>query len=167
MVWIYSSSIRYLLLAIAFLLSTNPPALSHTRTMDQDYFDELFAEANDEAVVDEKAPLSVEPAKEEEDVDPLERSRRARKIVNEIFEGDDDKDKDEDEEVDEEYTNDSLPNEQLPKNRPKLIPTGSQSDDKILEARRDFEEALARMKPSRRRREGDSEETVKASEWVK
>ncbi len=121
--------------------------------MEEDYFDELFAEAEvtetEPQVIEEKAALA----------DPLERSQRARKIIQqEAFEGPDNSSDSETDEPDS-VSDTSLPS-QRPQNRPKLIPTGSQSDDKILEARRDFDEALARMKPSRRRKDGDSEEIV-------
>lgn len=70
------------------------------------------------------------------------------------------------EEEEQEYSQSD--SESRPKNRPKLIPTGSQSDDKIMEARRDFDEALAKMKPTRRRANPtDSQDVVKAGIYDK
>jgi hypothetical protein len=134
--------------------------------MDQDYFDELFAEqaeANEvvnhenDKEADEMAPLV-----NEDEIESLERSRRARKIVSEIFNEPEDDEDEEQEQTDEEEESYAAEFDQKarPQNRPKLISPGTQSDDKILEARRDFEEALAKMKPTRRRKEGDSEEIV-------
>lgn len=121
--------------------------------MDGDDFDELFADTNE-------SHEPVQQAEEAPQLDPLERSQRAKKIIAQLKE-------DEDDDEEEEESHSEVDDEARPKNRPKLIPPGTQADDKILEARRDFEEALAKIKPTRRRRDGaDSEEVVRATFFV-
>lgn len=96
---------------------------------EQEVFDELFNDSSD-SNSDTETPLKA----------PLKTGSDGEKEVNEEVQ----------EDSEEEYSA-SDANESRPRNRPKVIPTGSHSDDKIMEARRDFDEALAKMKPTRRR----------------